>query len=244
MKRLFPILLISLATFGFTITGGNLIGVTTDNIAWTWIDHFTNQNARWDWDYGTGTGYHTCPTSVDGRTNTIAEIGITDETTSGAYSDSSLHEPSNSHAAPATVQANIRCNVADISGTCGFGFYNGNFSVPTAAWFWFGGAGNYSSWAGFRVMVITSGTVRLNEAIASPPSLSDWHTYKIRMVGTTIDFYIDGVSVYSYTGTVPSGDMRVEIWNDNAVYNVAHVQSFVAVNRTECMYIDYCSYLD
>lgn len=202
-------------------------------------DHFTSQNPQWNWDYHSGTGYQNCPVTADGLTDTICEIGITDQTSSSEYSDGNLHEMNGLHNGDDFMSVNLRCTHAD-HGTQGWGMWDYNAESPSVIRFWWGDTNNDSDLQGLRAMVSSSGTPLFNQVINNV-DVTQRHTYQIIRGTNFAQFVVDGELVATYNGVMPSTGMRYEVWVDNAYYNDSGVRSLETIDHDQRIYIDYLS---
>ncbi|MFZ5376505.1 MAG: hypothetical protein ACOZAN_02435 [Patescibacteria group bacterium] len=205
------------------------------------VDEFEGQHARWAWGYYAGTGYHNS-TTYEGLT--VAEAGITNLTTSSAYSDSSIHENINSHNSGA-LEMRIKCTddngQTDAGvGSRGWGYWNGQFGAQNnSAWFWSASPQSDAAYSGLRAMVVVNGSVTYNYLI-NGIDIKEWHTYRVDLAADGTHFLVDGVEV-AYTATKPTANMRIEIWLDN--YRVP-TMTYLASTLNEKLYIDWVRLYD
>jgi hypothetical protein len=123
---------------------------------WDWQDEFNNQNARWNWSYYAGSGYHICPTTKDDYT--VSEHGILSG--SSAYSDCALGEYYIDLVNHSIVIVEGKFKFSDSGaspavGSKGFGFWDYQ-SWNSVAWFWVGSPAHTSEWQGLRAQVVNS----------------------------------------------------------------------------------------
>jgi predicted esterase len=202
---------------------------------WTWQDEFTSKNARWSWSYYQGTGYHICPTTIDGFV--VAENGITDETTGDAYSDCALPS-AQTIGATTSIVLEGRFRFTDDNGVTdngkgsrGFGVWDGSANV---AWFMSCSPESAEEYRGLRAIVQKAGSTVLNTALSSI-DIKQWHTYKIVITATTTTFYIDEQQV-AYVANRPNVMAEIVMWIDN--YRVPQMD-YLDVVIDQKMYIDY-----
>jgi hypothetical protein len=187
------------------------------------------------WDtYCAGTGYQSCPVNVDGLGATICEIGVTDASSSAAYSDGNIRELSYAHDGNDHYVGRLRV-VGLGKGTKGWGFWNGGVGSSEAIWFWWGSDDLASNLRGFRALVIDGGSITYNLALASV-DIEAYHTYEVIRYGTIASFIIDGATVGYYDGTVPDSAMRVETWVDNRVWPD---ETYLDLDINQLIYIDW-----
>ncbi|HEX7973362.1 MAG TPA: hypothetical protein VF498_03060 [Anaerolineales bacterium] len=221
-----------------------------------WLDQFTTKDPRWDWAYHSGTGYRILGTLPDGTS--VAEIGITTDSTTSVYSDNSLHETSPSH--PDGV-AEMRLKTSDDNGltipgagTRGWGFFDGDTSLGNAAWFWSAPIESDPVLAGFKAQVIRNGLVVFNQDLYTGTlkiDMTRWHTYRVDLKLDGVSFYVDNTLVAS-TNSRPDTSktlQRVELWIDNIAVKLSqpgpgYTIHYLAVPQDEKMWIDWVSYHD
>lgn len=206
---------------------------------WTWIDGFSSQNTRWSWGYYSGTGYHICPTTIDGYV--CVENGITDASSPSEYSDSPLYViQSFSGTDILIVEGRFRFTddngITDSGkGTRGFGFWK--LDQSNIAWFWSASPESTEEYRGLRAVVSRDGTVYLNQPI-SGVDIKEWHIYKIVISSTGTKFWIDGelVAESSYR---PNAMDQFMMWIDN--YRIPQF-NYLNLNIDEKMYIDWVKF--
>ena len=227
----FAILLISISVFGIFCAGKTEAA---------FFDDFTDQNARWAWNYRAGTGFHNL-TTVDGLS--VVEAGITNLSTTGAYSDSSTHETTTTHTA-GSVEMRIKCTDDDGLtdsgvGSRGWGYWNVQFGAQNnAAWFWMASPQSDAAYSGLRAMVIINGAFVYNQLLNV--DVKQWHTYRVDLAPDGSHFYVDGAEV-GYYASKPTVNMRVEMWLDN--YKVP-AMTYLASSIYERLYIDWVRLYD
>jgi len=201
-----------------TIVPTTTITVTTTTTASPycgWTDNFSRKNSRWQWTYNPGTGYHICPTIKDG--NTVVEIGITNESHSGEYSDCALSDYGGTQqhtSIGVTYEGRIKCSHSDGQGTCGWGLWSNEYLNSDAAWFWYGGIGSDEPWRGFRMMVATNGILNFNEVLTGV-DMKEWHTYRVEIYNDCVIFKVDGIVKGLHYGVMPNSNLEINQWIDN-----------------------------
>jgi len=206
-----------------------------------WTDHFRWQSNLWEWTYYAGSTFYNCPVS-DGTYGHLLQNGIEAPASSG-YHDSSFHEDQIVHDGDDVAIFMTKFSQAMPSGTWGCGMWNAVQPLSDCVWFWAASDLNPSELRGLRAQVIIDAVLVHNEAI-SGYSLTDWHRFEVRRLSTGAQFYIDGNLVSSYTGTMPSGNMRLEIWNDNAYYDTGYNRLYTPITSDEYSYTQYITHTD
>lgn len=106
-------------------------------------------------------------------------------------------------------------------GSRGWGYWNQSLD-PTkseiAFFIYLRGASDYPL-NGFFIMTQKMGQTpdfyQLDEKLLSAP-----HTYSISWAGKTLSYGIDGAEVHQLSSNIPTGQMNVHLWSDNAVYDL------------------------
>ncbi|MCP4372502.1 MAG: hypothetical protein GY797_31010 [Deltaproteobacteria bacterium] len=201
-------------------------------------DHFTSQNPGWNWSYSAGTGYHICPMSIDGLSDTICEIGTTAETTDQEYSDCALFERATSHNSPDVFETRLKCTGNNELGTKGWGFFDGSLERPNAVWFCYAGPSSADEFKGFRALIFLNGKVVFGQLITEY-SMDEWHTYRIERYRNGAEFFIDNTSIAKYRGSMPDKSMILDIWTDNFIVKTGLKLSYAKITQAQKIYIDW-----
>lgn len=215
-------------------------------LIWDWVDEFESMNPRWEWNYQVGTGYHRLAT-IDGYS--VAEIGITIESTQWSYSDCSLHHTmSISEGDTVIVEMRLRCTddngiTTPGQGSRGWGIWDGTQWGDNVAWFWSASPESDPMFAGFLAGVKRDGTIHLLQQLSI--DMQEWHVYRIEILSSGTMFLVDGVEVAS-TSYKPRNFSRLELWIDNyRIYFVGGqlVKGYLDVEQDQKMYIDWVKVL-
>lgn len=203
-----------------------------------WLDHLVDKNARWAWAYAQGNGFETCPATIDGLTNSVADIGF-NATVAGTYSDGNLHEGAVSHTGWERVTFRLRVDALG-KGTKGWGFWNANAGSPDTCWFWWASPDSYLDVQGLRAMIAIAGVNQISVPIAGV-DLTAWHEFSIVRDGAGARFLADGAVVASHTSIGSGAAMRLECWNDNAYYTNPVTRAYLAAGPQRT-YLDRVNY--
>lgn len=203
-----------------------------------WLDEFINQNPRWDWSYYAGTGYHRL-TTIDGLS--AVELGITTQSTSQAYSDSSLHEYGYLHSS-GIVDMRLRYQGDDNMGTMGWGTWNNvNQTNIQAAWFF--KSNPEGTPTPLQAMVIKHSVIVFQQSLP-PVDLSSWQTYRVEFSANGTRFFING-DLVAETSERPDIDQRIELWLDNYLLNSQLLPiGYRTIPQEEKLYFDWVSFSD
>ena len=205
------------------------------------FDHFTTRHPRWNWDYSAGTGYQTCPTSIDGLPDTICEIGTTGETNGQEYSDCALYEHLTGHNEPDVFETRLKCSGIKELGTRGWGFFAGTPESPYTVCFGYAGPNSSEEYRGFRAMIFLDGEFVYSPSITGY-NMDKWHTYRIERYKNGAEFFIDNTSVAKYSGSMPDKSMIIDIWTDNFVVKTGIKLSYVKITQNQKIFIDWVSW--
>lgn len=209
-----------------------------------WLDEFISQTSRWEWSYISGTGFRRL-TTING--SSVVEFGITNRSTSSAYSDCSLHESSTTHS---QGYLEMRLRTTDDNGisqsgqgTRGWGFWDANMQNQSAAWFFSASPESDSSLRGLQTQVVKNSQVVFSTKLSSI-DMREWHVYGVELLQDGSKFYVDDIEVAS-SAQRPNTNQRVEIWLDN--YRVTFTNGipqlgYLQVHQDEKIYLDSVSY--
>ena len=206
-----------------------------------WSDEFSTMQSRWDWAYGMGSGYRQL---VDLSGTPAVEIGITDASTSSAYSDCSLHETEYGIDS-GIIEMRLRYEGSDGFGTMGWGVWNYvNPSAVEAAWFYDGSSDGGIT--GFQAMMLADSAMAFQQHLpAIDPS--DWHVYRVELSASGTRFFVDDHLV-AFTPATLALAQRIEIWVDNYHVeisgNVLVAAGFFDVAQTERIFVDWVRFYD
>lgn len=205
-----------------------------------WTDDFTSQNARWEWSYHAGTGYHRT-TTIEGLS--VVEMGVTTASTTTAYSDCSVHEVGYTHD-DGIVDLRLRYLGDGQMGTMGWGVWNYvDAGTNEAAWF-FQAAPDGASMP-LHAMVVKNATELFDQALPDI-DVSVWHVYRVEFARSGTKFYVDNTLVAQTTAKVTL-PQRVEVWVDNyqtTLENGHHiaVTGYRTFSMNQKIYLDYASF--
>lgn len=215
-----------------------LIFDSSSTTIYNYNDHFYFADSTiWDYEYSRGTGYQNCPVTIDGRKNTICEIGILSIFSGTTYSDGNLHEPNNIHSGEFIYEVEAKFSTTNITGTAGFGLWDGDLPNANGVWFVMYGDSCHQFWQGTRCQVFDEGLFKHNELINL--DYSQWHLYKIIKWSDSCKFYIDNQLVSSYLGITPTEKSKTTQWVDNTKVFLDHSYTFTKIPKNEKIYMDY-----
>jgi uncharacterized cupin superfamily protein len=207
-----------------------------------WLDDFTDENARWDWAFYRGTGYHLL-TTVDGYS--VVENGITEASNALAYSDCTL-----GYLQPISASDNVTVEIrakfshsmtqGAAKGSQGTGLWDGTQS--NFAMFFDCSNESMEGFTGLRALVTSGGTVYANEFLGDTYSPTDWHVYGLELNSSGTFMFVDGAFVVSTTyRPILTPLCQLTMWVDNAAYTWG-TTTYLDVTENQRMYVDYVAY--
>ena len=174
-------------------------------------DEFTKMDTwKWEWRID-GDAYHSLtPEGV--------KLGVKATADDKSYSNSEFYN----HGLPYKYNfAQIRLKNDNLEkGTRGWGFWNGSMVRGPIKLAWFTqrqGPEDYER-NGFWAVTANEGKSKWTPIENIP--LEDWNTYSIDWGQDGVTWWINDMLVAEERAIVPNGKMRVDIWIDNAVYQV------------------------
>jgi hypothetical protein len=237
-KVKFRLPLVLSAAFGLFIILGSI-----KSVPGSWIDEFSSQEPRWEWEYlQEQKKVEMQLVSVPGAVDAV-EILIKGSSTSSEYSDGSLHERYKTIYS-GTFETRLRLSddngLTGIGkGTRGWGFWSADVNQMDAAWFWSASEESSDLVEGLRAMVIRNGVILLNKQINV--DMREWHDYRIELTSNGVKFYVDGQFVASTPGR-PANQQRIELWVDNMAVHVdgaSYTTEYLNLDTDQKMFIDW-----
>ncbi|MHA1819039.1 MAG: PKD domain-containing protein [Promethearchaeota archaeon] len=181
------------------------------------IDNFVQKENTW---YFRTDGVGTSSNQVE---NGYLNLTINEKSTNTSYSNAEIYNNSTDPRPYHLNYAKVRLrNTALVNGSRGWGFWNGQMDSTQSeiAWFtYIAGNDTYQQTypQGLYATTQTIGT-SINMTLISNVTLLEWHNYTIDWTSSYVKFYIDEKLVCTRTQDIPSGNMRFDVWVDNAVY--------------------------
>ena len=206
-----------------------------------YVDDFICRTTIWNWDYKAGNTNMYAPESVSGYTTHAANLTLLSNVTSAAYADSALNERSTNHHVGTMCNISMRLNTNNISGTWGFGFWDGSLTAPHYAWFWAASNRSYANWTGFRAMITTGSLPIFNVYLNSYQNYSQIRNYTIERYNNSVIFYINNINVAQWNGTADNTTMHCEVWIDNGnIDSTGQYRNYSSVKGiAESLYADW-----
>lgn len=227
---------LAILAFILAISGFSLI-TSVRGESLLWLDEFTNSNPRWEWSYHLGTGYH-LPTMIEGLS--VAELGITTQSTNQAYSDSSLHEYGYLHE-NGIVEMRLRYEGNNKMGTMGWGVWNyENPANAHAAWFL--KATPDGNPIPLQAMVYKNSAISFQQSLPTI-DIYNWHTYRVEFSSTGTQFLVDG-NIVAQTAEKPDFPQRIELWVDNYLLDGTQLMpiGYMTIAQDQKLYFDWVSF--
>ncbi len=149
--------------------------------------------------------------------------------TNTEYCNTEIYDPTEPYQPGTQVRVRLK-NSSIHNGSRGWGFWDGDLDTislvfdfdvawvmqqgseindPDYNWFLFGAAGN---------LIANRQTVDLHNVVNE----TQWHTYKTIWESNSVSFYIDDKFIYETFSHLPNDAMRMDIWIDNRVINLAN----------------------
>jgi hypothetical protein len=210
---------------------------------WTWRDEFTDKDARWNWAYASGTGYHLL-TNIDNCS--AVENGITAASTRYAYSDCALmyYPGTISPIQLVTIEIRAKFSHSMMQGTAkgsqGLIIWNGKSNF---AGFFDSSVESEPTLSGFRAFVESDDVFYTYEFLGDLYDPRDWHIYRIVLKSDGTALYVDG-NLVAQTTQRPSALAELNLWVDNAAYYLNGTHMNLDVTEDQKLYVDYAAWSD